>query len=1314
MASTKYARILVLLVAFTLLSAMLTFTVYAKPATVEDTVEAGDQPVVNHSNRLIVELESPPLAAAFRSTVNAATADGKLDANAQTAQAYISQLQAEQAAFVSTMQSAVAGTTVARFVNEMGIAEEATYQVVFNGLSIDVGPNDRDQTLIQLAKLAGVKNVYLDQPHFTQLYTSTQLINAPVLWDQLGGQAGAGSGVKVASMDGGVHHAAPMMDGTGYNYPPGYGPNGLGLTANNNGKIIASRAYFRPWDPPAPGDENPWPGENGTSHGMHTSSTAAGDVVTATFLGFNVGRMSGVAPKAYVMSYRVFYDSVTHDGSFYTTEGIAALEDIVRDGADVVNNSWGGGPGSTGGAFDPLDQALINAVNAGVFVSMSNGNAGPGSGTSDHPSADYINVAASTSGGALASGVLNVIKPEPTDPNLQQLPFGTAEFGPTLPLGQLSTYSVTWAGAVDAGNIIGCTSFPANAFTGTAALISRGTCNFSDKVFNAQQAGATFVVIYDNSSNTVQGMSCGSHCDPGEITISSIRITKDAGDALVTWVQTHGAATLLQLSTVAFQQGNTPDQIIGFSSRGPGVGGTLKPDIAAPGVNILAQGYTEGVTGEARHLGYGQVSGTSMAAPHVAGAAALVKQAHPNWSPAWIKSALMSTSKYMDIYLDDGETPAQPLDMGAGRLDLTNASNPGVILDPPSLSFGYIMSGTQKTISVTVTSVGSSAETYNLSTLYTGDGFTQTTSLPGYTVSPASITLVPGEAKTIQVTFNSATGSGIGDHQGYLIMDGATYDAHMAAWARVTPALPLANVLIIDNDFSDEVGLHDYLWYYTSTLDDLGYSYSVISTADGAGSSVTIPDAATLAGYQAIIYFTGDNYYSNGSFAVSTGLTTQDQDRLVEYLNQGGTVIAMGQDLSSVLGADDPDSPNAHFLYSYRLGALWVQDSVSDGIPPDDYIVETEDAPALLNGITVDLTKPRAFVASGVLSGTQEVPPVNTLTTGSFTLFHDIDRNYTEFEVTVTPSSTNPITVTGMHIHVGDVGVNGPVIVNLAATAGITLPIFVTDSLTVAGVVTPSLTITQVGQMLADGTYINVHTTVNPSGAIRAQIEPNFLGNQRFVDEIDNRFHEGNQDPTGMDALHSTPLLKYQGPYNLYDGTVAMGYRQQPSLESPGTIYSGRSVYATFGLEGMSNDFSATLDFTPTTRSELLGTFLGWAWSQPATTVAISDTALVSSTTYLFDATAAYGIQASSVSAVSPAPAQYRWDFGDGSSYIMSVTPQASHTYLCGEPNTHTVRVEITDTFGNVVIGSKTIDVSANCSTDAGPDSVLFLPIINK
>ncbi len=1108
------------------------------------------------SARLIVELNSPPLAAAYLTAVSAAAVNGKLDANTAAAQAYSSQLQAEQAVFVRNMQAVLAGASVATFVNEANVTEAATYQIVFNGLAINPGASDREMARQILVRLPGVKNVYYDVPHYTQLYISTALINAPAIWNAVGGRANGGAGIKVASMDGGVHHRAPMMNGAGYTYPPGYGPNGLGLTANNNGKIIASRAYFRDWDPPAPGDENPWPGVAGTSHGMHTSSTAAGDIVSATYNGFNVGTISGVAPKAYVMSYRVFYASVNGIGSFYTTEGLAALEDIVQDGADVVNNSWGSGPGSTGGSFDPLDQALINVTKAGIFVSMANGNAGPSTGTSDHPLSAYINVAASTTGGALGA-----------------------------------------------------------------------------------------------------------------------------------------------------------DQIIGFSSRGPGVGGTLKPDIAAPGVNILAQGYTPGVTGEAIHLGYGKVSGTSMAAPHVAGAAAMLKQIHPDWSVAAIKSALMSTAKYIDIYNFDG-SPAQPLDMGAGRLDLTNAANPGVILDPPSLSFGFIPTGTQKTLSVTVTSVATATETYNLSTLYTGDGFapTQTTALPGITANLTVIRLNPGESKTIQVTFDTAAGSGIGDNQGYLVMDGANYDAHMAAWARVTPAAVASDVLLIDGDFST-IGpgagfpLRDYRWYYTDSLEQLGYRYTVLDYG-----TEPFPAAATLAGYPAIVYFTGENYVGGA------GLSDPDMDTLVEYMNAGGSVVVMGQDMAATIGADDRDADAAHFFYYAGLGANWIGDSVSAGVAPEDFIRPAPSAPAFLQDMAVDLTLPQQLVAAGPLSGTQEVPPVATLTAGEFAIFHNIDRNYTEFVVTVTPSTTQPITLTGMHIHVGDVGANGPVIRDLAALGGLTLPRPITSTVQVSGIISSRLTVTEVAQAVADGLYINVHTTNNLGGEIRGQIEPTLVNNQQRVDEIDNRRHNGEESPVPGDGPYypGLPILTYAGPYNSYNGTVAIAHGDQPSLESPGITYLGRSIYATFGLEGMNNAFRPTPGFTPTTRSELLGAFLDWNWSQPPTTVQISHTVAMSSSLHIFAAQAAYGVQPRRVDAISPQTVQYRWDFGDGSPYVISSSVQAGHRYLCGTLHIYAVRAEITDNYGNVVIGSQEVDVSHSCAINVGPDTMLYLPIISK
>ena len=560
-------------------------------AGAQGITDAPNPTAPRYSHRLIVELTSAPLSQSSVAA-GAAAGGGRLDVSAPESQQYIRRLQAEQSAFVTVMRQAVPNAQVATYLNEQGRAMPATYQVIFNGMSVDAGRNVDLKSLEQtLSKLPGVKHVYRDYAHNPDLYASLPLINATAAWNNaaIGGKVSAGAGVKFASMDGGVWHESPMFDGTGYTYPVGF-PKGF--TSNTNGKIIASRVYFRTWDPPSAGDENPWPGTQGTPHGSHTASTSAGGEVQASFAGAPPVTISGVAPKAYVMSYRVFYNSITDNGSFYNTEGIKALEDIVTDGADVLNNSWGGGPSSIGGEFDALDQALINAVNAGIFVSMSNGNAGPGIGTGDHPSADYINVAASSTSGTYASGKFNVTAPEPVPANLQGMAFSAASFGEVLALGQVfGPYSFVPAVSVDPTNNTGCNAFPADAFAGKMALIQRGSCEFGVKALNAQNVGATFAVIFNNAAGGDGLINMGPGLVGGQVTIPAIFIGLTNGTAMVNWYTTNGSAAQAALSTIAYQSGNTPDIIASFSSRGPGVGNVLKPDIAAPGVNILAQGY---------------------------------------------------------------------------------------------------------------------------------------------------------------------------------------------------------------------------------------------------------------------------------------------------------------------------------------------------------------------------------------------------------------------------------------------------------------------------------------------------------------------------------------------------------------------------------------------------------------------------------------------------------------------------------------------------------------------------------------------------
>jgi hypothetical protein len=1125
------------------ISLLLPLVVTARPAQHEvgdqNRIVSGDAaPSLGRSHRLIVQLQSPPLAEWSKTTGVARSTGDRLDAKSPAAQAYLAQLEIEQADFIDAMDRAIPEAAVATYIDAQGRHIDESFKVVFNGMAIDPGAASTAEARGILAALPGVRAVFFDNAHDPDLYASVPLINAPAAWDNpaIGGMANAGDGIRFASMDGGIHHDSPMFDGTGYTFPAGYPPEGSD-PLNDNGKIITSRAYFRPWDPPAAGDENTWPGEAGTSHGVHTGSTAAGIEVDASYVGVLTYTISGVAPAAYVMSYRVFYESVTSDGSFYDAEGVAALEDIVLDGAQVLNNSWGGGPSHVAGGYDPIDLALINAANAGVFVSMAAGNSGPSFWTTDYPSPDYIGVAASTTDGTIMDGAVHVTGPQPVPPDLLNMPFTTANFGGILEPGDSFTYTFTAAAVISPTNFEGCNPWPADTFVGKAALISRGECFFADKIYYAQEAGAEFVVIYNHAEggDTPIPMGCGGDfCAPGVITIAGVMIGHTNGLNAVDWYDQHPADAELNVFNEPFQSGNTPDRIVAFSSRGPGQGFVLKPDIAAPGVNIMAQGYDPLATGEARHLGYGQASGTSMAAPHVAGAAILLRQIHPDWSNAEIKSALMSTSKYIDIY-NYNETPAQPLDMGAGRLDLTNAADPGVLLDPPSLSYGLVPTGTVESMVVNVTSVATTTQNYTVSLLYTGDGFPGVPDIPGFSVDPTNFTLAAGESVTVEVTFDSAAGMGYGNNQGYIVMTGDDYDAHMPAWALVTHDGDLADVLIIDNDGSANTDIisptTDYLGYYTETVEALGYSYDVLDVDALYDSGETdLLDIVELLGYRAVVYFTGDNVFET--------LSGGDQYDLNTYFRNGGGVIATGQNLAATFGS--ADAGGGSDFYTSGMGGDFQQDSVTGGV----------------------------------------------LTT------------------TMIMSSTAALPMAGLNV---DVGLGGDGAANQ-------------DS-------------------------VDEIAPVPPRPAI--EIPP--LG---FPDPSYNR-------------VKYNALFEYPDATNEISGTTGIGHSDQPMLEKPGRAYYGRTLYFTFGMEGVNDDTGLT------TRAELLQRSLDWLWDDGQASSGYTADGLEMLFTANFTSTTA-GVTGYS----------YRWDFGDGTHFSQpSMSDEAAHVFYA--PGTYDVRVEVTDSIGN-------------------------------
>ncbi len=1281
---TKLSRLLTLLsvVGVLVASAVLVFSLAVSAELTDGNGTTPDgQPALSH--RFIVELQSAPLALQYKEMIGASSVDGKLDVNSSAAQSYVAQLQAEQAAFVAQMQAALPNARVSTYIDENGISNQQTYQVVLNAVVVDAGFGAGISELKTLSALPGVKSVYRDYKYYTQLYTSTHLINAPVAWGMLGGQTMAGKGVKVASMDGGVHKDAAMFNGTGWSYPANFPVNGLGLTSNNNGKIIASRAYFRWWDPPAVGDENPWPGVNGTPHGVHTASTAAGNLISnGQYLGSPLPPFSGVAPGAWLMSYRVFYASVLGDGSFHTAEGVSALEDLVKDGADVVNNSWGGGPGSTGAPFDAIDNALVNASMAGVFVSMSTGNAGPNLGTSDHPSTEYINVAASTTSGTYASGRVGQSGPQPISDTLK---YGIAfsDFGSSIPLGQQLVKDYIAAAVISPTNVTGCAPFGANAFQGKTALISRGGCEFGVKVLNAENAGASFAVVYNSAAGGDGLINMGPGAVGDQVTIASIFVGRTGGLSLLSFAAAHPNNAQLVLDTQGFQAGNTPDMIVSFSSRGPSTRNSLKPDIAAPGVNIMAQGYTPGTTGEARHLGYGQVSGTSMASPHVAGSAALLRQKYPSWSNAAIKSALMSTSKYMNIWNFNG-SPAQPTDMGAGRLDVGAAMNPGVILNPPAADFGLIYTGTAKAgREIEVTNVTTQAETYNISTLYTGNGFapTQTTALKGVTVSPSSLTLNPGEKKMVTVSFDPALGMGIGINQGFVVMAGNQgHMAHFPVFARVSEMMGKADVLLIDNDGSASLGMPNYANYYAATLENLGLTYDYLNADATAGAATRfVPDLSVLKQYTTVLIFTGDNFFPDGSFTVPTPLTAGDMDRLNEYAQAGGKLIVMGQDATSVM--------DGSFFQGATLGAVPLQDSVSGGILPNLPVEGHVGAPPAFFNLYLDLTGVDNAVGIADLSGLNETNPVtDSVASGSVGFTYD---NFTgELTYDVVINVTAPLTITAAHIHSGTVGVSGGVVF---PTFAFTQPQFVTNTIGWSGFVT--LTPAQNAQREAGGFYFNVHSTAHGAGEVRGQVPSTPVygdgaSNQLFIDEI--RTNGWGFDPSAApyEIDQYWALLRYPGPVLADEGSVAMAHRDQPTLERPGIATKARSVFTAFGLEGVNNNDTGVARWHQYTssREDLLETIWNYLVDEPTAT--ITGTWNITTSQILIT-------EIDFASNVPDAwPWQGRLDWGDGSPYSdYFFTGVASHHYVeCGN---YIVRAEVIDNYGNSAIAEKVVNVTA-------------------
>ncbi len=431
-------------------------------------------------------------------------------------------------------------------------------------------------------------------------------------------------------------------------------------------------------------------------HGTHIATTAAGNSVTAELFGVRLGQIAGIAPRARIAVYKACWLRPGGTRASCSTADLTrAIDDAVADGVDIINYSVG----SLETSLDaPDDLALLNALEAGVFSAVAAGNDGPNPGTIGSPSGApwVLTVGASTQSGRRVVEAMEVTAPERL---VQLMAIKEASFTPRLrdrdPVeADLWLVDDGQAFLNDArrspGSVRDACEALENAadLQGRIALIERGGCLFQEKLDRVERAGAVGAVVYNDSGDPIV-----MHGDADTVGIPGVMIATADGQTLVDELLAETVVRVVLSNGTFIERSDTANVIKDFSSRGPSPGGLdfLKPDVTAPGVHILA-GHTpdvaNGLTGE--HYQY--LSGTSMSTPEVAGVAALLKEAHPEWTPSQIKSALM-TSAYPDIAREDGATAADPFDVGAGHIDPNRAIDPGLVYDVDFLDYAAYLCG---------------------------------------------------------------------------------------------------------------------------------------------------------------------------------------------------------------------------------------------------------------------------------------------------------------------------------------------------------------------------------------------------------------------------------------------------------------------------------------------------------------------------------------------------------------------------------------------------------------------------------------------
>ena len=740
---------------------------------------------------VIVELKGEP--AAVRAARERRAGAQVSDADVQN---YRAQLRAQQDEFLRALSAdGVSYTLRSRSIKNYDGSTAADidlrYTLVYNGFALVV-PR---AAVARLEAMPQVKGVHANGLLYTQLNKSVDYIGAPRLYgavkelsqfDNLR-EGFEGQGINIAVIDTGIDWTHPMFGGDPT--PPRLGVAPAVAAVNTNQKVI----YHLPLTDSHVGD--------GFGHGTHVGSTAAGylaqhpgaDGVPGTA---DDVRLHGVAPQAKLMSYTVCstakstVSQVQPIGGCEQADTIMALEDAVspftltlqaKPVAHVINLSLGG----SGGPTSPTAVACSNAALTGATVVASSGNSGPGEGTTGAPAAGthVISVGANTHPGANGSvWSVDVLQASTISPTRTGAVTPASNLATAAGFNRLKAFPMAGTPNPPAGALAQRYVFVNNptvtwpaAVSGRIALVKStgGIPTFAYVSNMAAQSGAVGVIFMSATENptAVKGTIPSANISPAEGDILVDAISPTDNNAID---PPNGAISELPIRMNPFFSTDFMGEMAGFSSRGPVRGlGQIKPDVSAPGVAVLAAVPPASVLGALAAAtettpNYMHLDGTSMSSPHTAGAVALIKQMHPDWTPDMIRTALINTATNMRNQSGapkaEGLAADSIIAQGGGLIDTYEAAHAKALMgvagdgvETPAIlgshSYGEVpvintRTTHTKRVQVTVRDLSGQGGTYHLGVANNRD-----LQLAGISVnvSQPSVTLPPGGEATFGV-----------------------------------------------------------------------------------------------------------------------------------------------------------------------------------------------------------------------------------------------------------------------------------------------------------------------------------------------------------------------------------------------------------------------------------------------------------------------------------------------------------------------------------------------------------------------------------